>query len=301
MDNTNYYLKLGIVIKELREKQNMSLKQLSEGICSYSYLTRIESGQRCPNSVILRQLSNKLGVSTDYLFRIIESPKGLQTKEILDKLIAHYRRNDFITIHDIIKESNDDVEFSSITDFQVYKCLEIMSNTFKNHNYKVGYDELQDILFLTYNKGTIPNETEFSIMHNYAFLLLIDKKYMDSYTYLKEMETYIDEIHFSQDLSILTKFYLHLATSCVDMKEYDEANYYIDIAINKCKYSNNHYYLTYLFFLKSEIFFSLNKIHEYHAWYNKALSLYELIKESHRDFYDGYIGKRLEKISVYNH
>ncbi|CAH2213401.1 protein of unknown function [Tepidibacter aestuarii] len=42
--------------------RNMTKTQLTNGVCSISYITRIEKGERCPTSVILRQITTRLGV-----------------------------------------------------------------------------------------------------------------------------------------------------------------------------------------------------------------------------------------------
>ena len=89
MNEPNYYLQIGEVIKGLRLKKKMTKTQLANGICSISYITRIENGERCPTSVILRQITNKLGVTPEYLFRAIESPCALDVQELLNKLFIY--------------------------------------------------------------------------------------------------------------------------------------------------------------------------------------------------------------------
>jgi transcriptional regulator with XRE-family HTH domain len=56
-------------IGRLREEAGMTLRQIADGLegVSYSYVFRIEAGDRTPSEKVLRQLAGRLGVSAAYL------------------------------------------------------------------------------------------------------------------------------------------------------------------------------------------------------------------------------------------
>src|ERR1043165_8694828 len=68
LDYSNEALrKLGARIRHLRRKRAMTQRDLSFDGCSYSYLARIEAGDRRPSPRVLIEIARRLGVSTEEL------------------------------------------------------------------------------------------------------------------------------------------------------------------------------------------------------------------------------------------
>src|SRR3954463_13044678 len=58
---------IGARLKRLRLQRGFSQRDLSSPGVSYAYISRIEAGARTPSVKALRKLSQKLGVSVEYL------------------------------------------------------------------------------------------------------------------------------------------------------------------------------------------------------------------------------------------
>src|SRR5512133_4015428 len=58
---------VGARLKRLRLERGFSQRDLSSPGVSYAYISRIEAGARTPSVKALRKLSQKLGVSVEYL------------------------------------------------------------------------------------------------------------------------------------------------------------------------------------------------------------------------------------------
>ncbi len=56
-------MKLGAILKQVRNQQGLSQKELSEGVCSQSMLSAIENNQYTPNAELLIKLCQRLGIS----------------------------------------------------------------------------------------------------------------------------------------------------------------------------------------------------------------------------------------------
>ena len=68
LDYSNEALrKLGARIRHLRRKRAMTQRDLSFDGCSYSYLARIEAGDRRPSPRVLIEIARRLGVSPEEL------------------------------------------------------------------------------------------------------------------------------------------------------------------------------------------------------------------------------------------
>src|ERR1700751_3870129 len=58
---------IGARLKRLRLQRGLSQRDLSSPGVSYAYISRIEAGARTPSVKALRKLSQKLGVSVEFL------------------------------------------------------------------------------------------------------------------------------------------------------------------------------------------------------------------------------------------
>jgi len=294
MVGTNYYIKIGPYIKKLREKNNMTKSQLAEGICSVSYITRIENGERCPTSVILRQIANKLGVTTEYLFRAIESPTSLQVKELLDQIFIYIERSDMKKINELINRKEKELEITSIHDMQIIRTFKCISSAVFLKDHQWAMDEMKNILELTYIEGKNPNDIEFILMFSYGNLLSASNQLEEGYNYLKSIEKYLKNIQFFHTPVIVAAFYMMLIITCLDISKLKEASLNLDVAIDYCKKSNTYSYLRELYFLKAELFDRLGNEREFTIWYNKSLMLHEMIKNSDDEGFDEIVKERLE-------
>jgi transcriptional regulator with XRE-family HTH domain/cellobiose-specific phosphotransferase system component IIA len=75
---------VGERIRRLRRERGLTLRDLAVPGVSYTYLSRVESGQRTPSVRAIRQLARGLGVSAEYL----ESGVELSAREELDLALA---------------------------------------------------------------------------------------------------------------------------------------------------------------------------------------------------------------------
>ncbi|WP_432664720.1 helix-turn-helix domain-containing protein [Wukongibacter baidiensis] len=296
MVGTNYYIKIGPYIKELREKNNMTKSQLAEGICSVSYITRIENGERCPTSVILRQIANKLGITTEYLFRAIESPTSLQVKELLDQIFVYVGRSDMKKVNELITSKEQELDITSIHDMQIIRTFKCISTTTTNDNVQHQMDELKSILALTYIEGSNPTDIEFILMFTYCGLIASTNQKEQAYNDLKRLEKYLDKIQFFHTPVIVPAFYMMLILTCLDTSHFKEASLSLDVAIDYCKKNNTYSYLRELYFLKAELFDRLNNEREFTIWYNKSLMLHEMIKDSDDEVFDEIVKDRLKTL-----
>jgi transcriptional regulator with XRE-family HTH domain len=79
--NTNKvdYQEIGLFIKKRRKELNLTQDVISNGICSVSYLSKIENGQIYPNHMFVKEIMTKLEVDDDVLEQTIEEDKHLES------------------------------------------------------------------------------------------------------------------------------------------------------------------------------------------------------------------------------
>lgn len=303
MYGINYYSKIGQIIKELRIKNNLTKTGLSDGICSVSYISRIESGERCPNWVVLRQIANKLGISSEYLFRAIESPYALYTQQLINTLGFYIDRYDFYNIYKLLNEEEKNkrsytIEEIPLRDFQIISSSKYICDSFLNSKYEWGINELNKLINLTYVEGKIPNETEFTLMFTCGFFLSLNKQHDAAYDHLIKLKKYLKNIPYFSPLVLHPMYYMHLVIACIDIGNLGEAFKYLESAIDYCKKHNIHSILRELYYLKSEIYYYLKKEKESKYWFNQALSLHNIIKYSDTEYFNFLVEERMRKREI---
>ncbi len=99
-DNKNDYKDIGNFIKKRRKELNITQDEVTEGICSISYLSKIENNQIVPNDFYVREIMAKLDVDE------VVYTNSLKEKDYLVKILdAFYYMND-----DMIKEVYRDIK-----------------------------------------------------------------------------------------------------------------------------------------------------------------------------------------------
>lgn len=88
---------IGYVIKQLREKSNMSQKELAHGICTPKYIYLIEKGDRTPSCEILDQLGKQLDVNLFDIYKFMDCKHPLTVREVLTDF-TKYRRQMNLTM-----------------------------------------------------------------------------------------------------------------------------------------------------------------------------------------------------------
>jgi tetratricopeptide (TPR) repeat protein len=88
LDYSNEALrKLGARIRHLRRKRAMTQRDLSFDGCSYSYLARIEAGDRRPSPRVLVEIARRLGVTPEELTGEVSNEQRTRSLEVLDAMM----------------------------------------------------------------------------------------------------------------------------------------------------------------------------------------------------------------------
>jgi HTH-type transcriptional regulator, quorum sensing regulator NprR len=173
-------MNIGSKIRFHRQKRNLTQEELSKGIISVSYLSKLENNQVTPSDDIIQLLCERLGVSS------LQNDKH-ELNQLLEKWNHSLLWKDFKaadTFHAQIKKLLDDTE--DLTPQLFYKILRIRyqlihsdldsarTNLIHIHSH---YKELTDTLRFYYHK----------YKGNYYYLL---HQYDKAQAELKEAETY---------------------------------------------------------------------------------------------------------------
>lgn len=272
----DYYTEVGNKIKELRDKRNMSRAQLAEGICSVSYISRIESGTRCPNSLILRQFSNKLGISGDILLRAIESPTALKTYKLINKARINMEYNRFEEVKEIMN-SIDLEKVESIHDKQIILTLTCIADSITTTDTLESLKKIDEILYMTYTDGSLPTNAEFALLLAKANSYILINEFSKAEEILDFLEGCCIDIVFYVSIQPLIRFFMAKAILAYHQESYVDAQKYITTAILKAKTNCFHGSLIECYYLRSKIFEAQGNYEKAKYWDEHSVLLIELL------------------------
>lgn len=104
---------IGQVIYDLRIQMNISQHELAKGICSQSFISRIEKGEISPSAELLYFLSKKLGVDINYYFKNKLNPRLDYQQSFCRQIRDHVKRAAYEPIRELIKIESKNPYFNS--------------------------------------------------------------------------------------------------------------------------------------------------------------------------------------------
>ncbi|MBO8155733.1 MAG: helix-turn-helix domain-containing protein [Bacillaceae bacterium] len=161
---------IGKVIRDLRVKQNMTQQDLAKGICSVTYLSKIENNNMTPSDEVLECICGRLGITKDELM-IDPHESFLKDLETWLKSIA-------------VERDADQAD-------QLYVDIKKQAENVDGHLYQM-YFRLYELRYFTFKRNI--KEAE------HVFHVLKDKEYlfndMHKYRYYK----FLGIFHIQKDL-----------------------------------------------------------------------------------------------------
>ncbi|WP_179133924.1 helix-turn-helix domain-containing protein [Halobacillus massiliensis] len=236
----------GQLIKQHRKYKKLTLEQLSKGICSPSYLSKIERNNFRASDEIYRLLSDKLNIKLDTFSEKFD-------KRIYDQLMQW---------HEAIKLK--DLENAE------YLYIKCQAELQANQNFElVGlYKVIHSRYILTTQKQPLPEDVLNQLHGNYSqssyeYRFLYFKTVGIHYFITADYKQAITHLHSAEDL--LEQFslsdhelYFHLALTYTHLHMYVESNYYAEIALEGFQNSFNSPKVTQCYMLLGRNYSSLD-------------------------------------------
>ncbi|PGQ01206.1 transcriptional regulator, partial [Bacillus cereus] len=271
---------LGITIKELRIKKNISQSDLCHGICSQSQISKIEKGVIYPSSILLYQLSERLGVDPNSIFALTQNKKLKYTENVKYVMRDCIRQHQYKELYEIVTREKYTNNFQTKEDKQFLIWHEAIAIYCVNNSTKVALTLLNNALKLTVTNIDFLSEREIDILHTMAILHAENKEYKKSITILKRCLNNFNKLDFPRDKEIKLKIIYNLAKNLSYTYQYEEAIKYIDKGIQLAINLNTFYLLGELYYGKGSNLLKLKQYNEEDVANNmrKSLFIFELTK-----------------------
>ncbi|HHT7168283.1 TPA: helix-turn-helix domain-containing protein [Bacillus cereus] len=274
---------LGITIKELRIKKNISQSELCHGICSQSQISKIEKGMIYPSSILLYQLSEKLGIDPNNIFALTQNKRLKYVENVKYVIKDCLKQKQYKELYEIVKKEKNLNNFQTKDEKQFLMWHEAIAIFMVDKSIKTALDFLNNALKLTLTNSDFLSEREIDIMQTMAIFYAENKEYEKSINIFKRCLTNFNKLDFPRDKEIKLKLMLNLA-KCFDFTyQHEEAIKYIDKGIKLAINLNTLYLLGELFYLKGQCLLKMKQHNVEDVIYNwkKALFIFELTEKEY--------------------
>lgn len=146
-ENTENY---GILLKRRRNELQRTLEDVASGVCSTSYLSRIENAQVEVNDSFLKHLFEKLEISYDDI-------KGAENNKTITDVLRKYLLDDFSGIRIIINDAIKSTAYSEIELKLLLLFMNIIDNLYEDARKSLADLDLvvdslvgRELIFFTY-------------------------------------------------------------------------------------------------------------------------------------------------------
>jgi len=274
---------LGITIKDIRIKKNISQSELCHGICSQSQISKIEKGMIYPSSILLYQLSERLGIDPNNIFALTQNKKLKYVKNVKYVMRDCAKQKQYKELYEIVKQEKKQNNFQSKEDKQFLIWHEAIAIFEVNRSTKTALTLLNHALELTLTNSDFLSEREIDIMQTMAIFYAEHKEYEKSINILRRCLTNFNKLDFPRDKEIKLKIILNLAKFLDLTYQHEEAIKYLDKGIKLAINLDTLYLLGELYYLKSQYLLKIKQHNEEDVVNNmkKALFIFELREKEH--------------------
>ncbi|WP_242290400.1 helix-turn-helix domain-containing protein [Bacillus cereus group sp. BfR-BA-01319] len=258
----------------------MSQSELCHGICSQSQISKIEKGVIYPSSILLYQLSERLGIDPNNIFALTQNKKLKYIENAKYVMKDCLRQHQYKELYEIVTKEKNLNNFQTKEDKQFLIWHEAIAVYYMNNSIKTALTLLNNALKITVTNIDFLTEREIDIMQTMAIIHAQNKEYEKSITILRRCLTNFNKLDFPRYKEIKLKIIYNLAKCLNYTYQYKEAKKYIDKGIQLAINLNTLYLLGELYYEKGS---NLLKLKQYHAEdvdnnMKKALFIFELTK-----------------------
>lgn len=274
---------LGETINSIRMKLDINQKQLAEGICSQSQISKIESGEISPYIHTLIKISKKLGINPSYFINQVYKDQFefiAHSKELVREAI---RKKDYKEVKRLIGKFEKHKCFQEIEEVQFLEWHKGIVTYYLDQNFTRSIEILEDTFQL---KDSIQHtEQDIQILNSLAIIYSEEQQWENAkHTFIEAIEVYKKSI-FITDTSILVRLYYNLGKLLYEAEEYKESLVYCDKGIAHCKQYHSNYLFGELLYQKGMNLLKLDGQSAGQVFLEESLFLFKLLdKEQNYEF-----------------
>jgi len=276
LDYSNEALrKLGGRIRHLRRKRAMTQRDLSFEGCSYSYLARIEAGDRRPSPRVLIEIARRLGVTPEELTGEVSPEQRSRSLEVLDAMmmirLEQYEEADEL-IRGVLREAEVDADVARMS--ECYEGLALIAS-------RRGRDgQALTLLERALEVGEPPHPAQRPDLYVELARLYISAG--DSARAIALMNDCVERLRQQpgRDLAKLVRYTLLLSRAYADAGDYGSAGTVLAEALRDGAEEIDLPSRARAYYAMSRLYASTGQVGQAIAYADRALAIYELMDDN---------------------
>lgn len=277
-----------------RKKRGYTQGKLAENICTQAQISKIENGDAYPSAEVLYKISEKLGITVDYLFKGANDTNFEYIKEVSQQLQAARRNMNYDEIYELVRHEKKGSLFKKNIDFQQlilwHEGLAI--HEIFNENDK-SLRKLEEALYLTYKPKNVYSEREIEICNSMMVVFFENEQYEKLLTKSKELLDDLETIQFINDPTIKTRIIYNRAKALTRLCKYQDSIHLCKKGINWCIDNDSMNLFAELYYHRGFNHEKLNNLPKAIQYIEKSLKLFEAINDYK---YVEYLNNRLNSL-----
>jgi HTH-type transcriptional regulator, quorum sensing regulator NprR len=224
------YSHIGNFIRLHRKQQRITQEKLCDGICSITYLSKVENGKMLPSEEVCKLLGKRLGV------QIVSSAEQEQALEEIQSIIEQLYKE-----HELNNSDNVNELYESLLSYKdllqhpiIYVEYQLISGV---HAIHMGDEEKAHsvVQHLSAIVNNLPKKQLLTFYHLEGMYLILKKRHHDSIIALNKAEILAEELQVSRPFLLY-----HLALAHSEAKNKHPAIYYANEALKLCNENANY-------------------------------------------------------------
>ncbi|MCM3666371.1 helix-turn-helix transcriptional regulator [Mesobacillus subterraneus] len=283
---------LGQSIYSIRITLGISQKELAEGICSQSQISKIENGEISPYIHTLIKLSERLGVNSNYFINQISKEHYefiVQTKDEIRKMI---KEKDYKEVKRLINKLEKHPSFQNIEEKQFIYWHRGISDYYLNDDASNAIKILNNALKL--KESIQATAQDIQIINSIGIIYGEMEDWENARNSFLNAADIFRKSLYPMDYKILVRINYNLSKVIFKLKENANALQVVNKGLNLAIENDSSYLFGELLYQKGLILNELGKINDSIRNLEQARTIFDLYGK------DSYLKKVNEKISLFN-
>ncbi|MCM3670942.1 helix-turn-helix domain-containing protein [Mesobacillus maritimus] len=283
---------LGDTIHSIRVRLNISQKELAEGICSQSQISKIEAGQISPYVDTLVKISKKLGICPAYFLNIVYKDQYhfiTSSKKSIRKAIS---AKDYREVKRLVDKYEKHPSFQDIEEKQFLKWHKGIAVYYLDQKFHESVKILREASSM---KDSIQHtEQDIQILNSLAIIYSEEEQWVDAKSKFEEAIEVFNKSIFIDDITISIRLSYNLSKLLYSINEYNDGLFYCNKGLEQCKKHHSSYLFGELLYQKGITLSEIGNKREGIKHLKYAFNAFELLEK------DDYLEITNQKINELN-
>lgn len=270
---------IGELLRTFREYKNLSIEDLSEGICSEEELISFEKDMSYPTIEMLHRLGKRLNIELSYFFDVASKSTINYSTAVIQIIEKYKRERHYHAIYEIIQQEKANPLFQIGNYKQYLTWHEGICTYYIHKELKTAISLLNEAISITNPKKINLTERETEILNSIALLHYEDRDFQSSLSNFLEALRNLDKLPYIFNSKVKIRVLFGLSQVYTELGQFEESLNYCQKGINLCINEESLYCFNEFHYQMGENYIKLGNIEKGKEYMKECLHLLRLEKK----------------------